>query len=274
MFRGLFIEEPKNLWNSKSELLLSKLVDKAHCNALINPLKKSFGMKAVLFTPGPACDISPYRHFRKTRISTLIKTLRFLNKNWDSVIDVYAKRKIQITTQELYNTLFYQLTSILAWKRLFNKFRPKLVVVDFDRDNINAPLVLSAQSEGIKTVTLVHGVVTTPFGFSPVIADEIWCWSEFQKSQFDSGLVDPSCITPVGSAIAERYDLDTKPDSGHGQPIIGIGINPASADWNRSFILHIFSHLPDSMEVLVKLHPSMKIESWMEDLSSGHSIVF
>lgn len=73
---------------------------------------------------------------------------------------------------------------VAGFSEFLKRSRPSVVVTEYDRNHLWSCLVLAANRLGIRTVTLVHGVMEQDaFGFSPVLADTILCWGEFDRAK-------------------------------------------------------------------------------------------
>jgi hypothetical protein len=64
------------------------------------------------------------------------------------------------------------------------KARPSVIVTDYDRHSKWSCMVLVAKKLGIPVLTLVHGVMhEDAVGYSPVLADKIFCWGAFDRDK-------------------------------------------------------------------------------------------
>ena len=137
-------------------------------------------------------------------------------------------------------------------------------MVDFDRDNKNAALIAVAKVQKIPSFTLVHGVINPPFGFYPVITDEIWVWGNYQKELLQSFGLEEKRIKVVGNPIAKKQILKQRSKN---KTTFGIALNPMGMSINKSFLDAIFTHneLTPQFQWIIKLHPSMKKEVYLQD---------
>jgi hypothetical protein len=153
--------------------------------------------------------------------------------------------------------LIAQLISIENWIKVLSNSTLKLVVVDFDRHDLNAPLVLAANESQIKTVSLVHGVINPPYGFYPLLTDEIWVWGNHQKELMIGFGLDEKRIKLVGNPIAIENDKRLNKND---RITIGIALNPVKDEINVKALNHIFN--PEAIKYpyqwIIKLHPAMK----------------
>jgi len=270
LLKGVFLTQPKAR-QIKSEVLLSKLADRAHCNALINPIKEYFQSNAVLYTPGFFNELGSYNFPRKLKLSSF----SILLKKWTEIRGVYQSKGLKVDGLNLFHALLTQLSAFKNWSDFFSQFKPKIVLVDFDRDNRNSAMVLAAKINRIPTATLVHGVLNPPYGYWPIIADEIWCWGNFQRNQLIAHGVDKNKIRIVGSPIAIR---NNESYIGRGnRPInnIGIGLNPVKEDDNKLMLKKLLLN-PISLQVkwTIKLHPSMLKKEWMLEFENENVTIF
>ena len=160
-----------------------------------------------------------------------------------------------------------------VYKRKTHRFLAgfKLVIVDFDRTFPIAPLILAAKARNIKTITLVHGSLSS-YGYTPILADEIWCWGRFQKEQLLDLNVCNSAIKIVGNPaifkINKSYDFKndnaTKYFKNQNLFTLGIVLTRKNSEYLK-FILEVRDKLNDSpINFLIKKHPFIDIK---EELS-------
>ncbi len=148
--------------------------------------------------------------------------------------------------------------------------RPSAVVVEYDRNVRGSCLVLAARALGIPTFTLVHGVINGPFGYTPVLADCILCWGEFQKRQLMEYGTPAHRVETVGF---ERLEPAIRADrglarSGLGLPDVAavavLATNPIRPS-ERLKLARVFCEALEraaGVSGLVRLHPSEKLETY------------
>lgn len=156
---------------------------------------------------------------------------------------------------------------VLACGCLLDQLRPKMVVTEFDRNAMASCLVLAARERGLRTSTLVHGVINPPHGYTPVLADQIFCWGEHQRRQLMEMGTSPRKVLKTGAPHISnfigvdsllvrkrmRIDLST--------PVVMLATSPVK-DIDRRILAETFCEaLTKTILVgVVRLHPSEKLE--------------
>ena len=213
--------------------------------------------------------------FRSLSISEKIivfgESMRTFVKSYRKIRKTSFQYGLSFHSGKLIYQLVVQYIRFNASKFFFKKKQVKLVLADYDRGVFSA-LILAANALNIKTVSLQHGVVNPPYGYNPIIADEIWVWGKIWKDILINLKVDESRIKIVGSSIIE----DSSGGSFSGEVrVIGIGPNPVGNDVN--FMLWntlISKFLEMNFEVIVKLHPSMKVDADIKKIFGNSVQIF
>jgi hypothetical protein len=268
-----FIEKNK-INNVNASLFLSKITNKPSCAKLIDPIKSDFKNDAFLFTPDVnQNEINNYLFFRHVNFKFLILILIFILRNKNKIINAYSEVPFFANKWSLLFNLFTQLIALENWILFFSKNNFKVVVVDFDRDDKNSPLILAAKHNNIFTATLQHGVMNPPYGFYPILADEIWVYGNYSKSILINYGLNPNKIKIVGNPIAEKFFIDRVERE---KKCIGIALNPSGEEYNMNYLYKIFQFkdLAQSFKWIVKLHPSMKKEKYILNYQCENVLIF
>jgi hypothetical protein len=202
------------------------VADTQHYRALTDPIKQYYSDKAVLWSPCHNNEIKPYLFFRAASPGIWFTCLLSVLSSAPRVYRIYRDAGIVVSFQVVAGILMEQMVAMEAWMQIFRHQQPALVVVDFDRNNKNIPLVLAARKFGIRCVTLVHGVMNPPYGYWPVYSDEIWCWSNMQSDILVNQGVPAYKISVVGSPAAVKYQ--TRTGSRFPAVTIGVALNMTS----------------------------------------------
>jgi len=249
----------QNLDQEKS-IFISKLTDRPHSSSLIDPIADYFHNNHSFYIPNNKKSKLGYKP-NKISLSVFVKVMYFLFSNLINIFSKLRPLNKSYSKSELLLILYKQLVSISNWNVFFSKGKFKIVVVDFDRDFLTSSIILAAKKNHIKTVTLVHGVLNPPFAYTPIIADEIWCWGAYQKEQLISYKVASKRIKIVGNPIVKK-DKSKSPR----KPIktIGFGLNPMPNEENVKFLNNVLSVIEDNkINLIIKLHPAMDKEFWV-----------
>ncbi len=255
---------------SSSKLMLSKLADKLQCNKLIDPLHLHFANSILwkYYEPG---DIGNTKGIKKLNIFELPKIVYKAILLTSNAKRHYGKFP-EVTFSDLFIVYFSAIVQLNNWITFFASSKIRLLVVDFDRDNKSPSMILAAKKCGIKTLTLVHGVMDPSYGFYPVIADGILVWGELQKKYLLNGGVPTKKIFIVGNPISEKFEQFS--DSTYSKSIteIGVGLNNKGELHNKLLLENIANYANEHRDVkfIIKLHPSMKLTDWMLKMQSDY----
>ena len=166
--------------------------------------------QTLVVGPPNHCSISAGFVFGSFSFGDLIKGWSFLVKNgfpiWIILKD-FRLSKIERTSLLL--MLFCQLAKVQSLVRFFasQKNSIKLIGGDFDRGAESAVWFAVAKTMGFRSFTLQHGVINPPYGYNPLIADEIWVWGEMAKKQLILLCVNESQIKVVGTPILNKIEI-------------------------------------------------------------------
>jgi len=161
---------------------------------------------------------------------------------------------------------------VLRFGRLLDTARPGAVLVEYDRNVRGACLVLAARRRGIPTFTLLHGVINGPFGYTPVVADTVLCWGDFQRTQLIELGTPAERIHVVGF---ERLEDGLVVDGAAVRKRLGIpgdvlvvvlATNPIGERGRQKlvrFFCEAVSRAPGVVG-MVRLHPSEELEDYRE----------
>jgi hypothetical protein len=248
---------------SNQKILFNKLNDRPHCNALIDPIYFEFRKLADIYSKSDSSNSIKVHITKHLNIIHFIQIFIFLLKYYKRILQCYKRNSFLVNNTNLFTTLYIQLIALTNWTDFFCKSSIKIIITDFDRDFVTAPMILAANKLGLNTVTLVHGVIDPPYAYIPVLAKQIWCWGQYQKDQFIKFNTDSEKIKIVGCPIAKIYKRHTR-NLKNTKPTIGIGLNPTKYHENEMMISSLITnHFSKYFNWIIKLHPSMSKSSWM-----------
>ena len=168
-----------------------------------------------------------------------------------------------------------------AYSKVLRGSRVDSVTVEFDHNARCAPLVLAARDCGVRSQTFQHGLINSPGGYDPVIADKIFVWGDFFKETLVSYGVAKAKIIVTGCqsldppTLKHQHDGDVKTiyaTTAYDEALkteLGDGIAEA---------LTSCADLP--LKVCIKPHPSDKLKyrvfadtpKSLQALSTGESL--
>jgi hypothetical protein len=131
------------------------------------------------------------------------KTIR----NWvlENSLPFYIASYLEQALQE-------QTLNLLLCEEEIKKINPSILVTEYDRGPISAPLVLACKKLSVPTITLIHGaaVMRSPsFGYFPIIADYICCWGDFFRKRSIEHHEPLSKIYMTGCHFQEELPMST-----------------------------------------------------------------
>lgn len=239
--------------NNKHVLSLIKSSNRFHSSKLIDPIYENFKSECALFQQGETNYYYSFINNIKSIIYTTTKIFALVNKSQKA----FHLQGLPVSYLKIFTELFFSLHTSFVWQHYLKSSSIKILVVDHDRQKKNAPIICAAKSLNIKTITLMHGVINPPFGYTPLIANEIWVWGELQKMQLLKLGCTAEKIRIVGNpmiekAVSKQYNGINK---------IGIAVNPIGDLKNEEIWkdkIEILNKEFSSKKIIVKLHPSMK----------------
>lgn len=275
-----------------SDFIFTKLTNRFHFNELIDPLilnylnistivcdEKSFDPQLVTDNQIFSRSIMSKQTIANSRgdairiIQTTFKVLLILS---------YYRKKLEISCNDITffsSTLLIQLRRVSYWDEYFKKsvIKPKCIITEFDRNSLSSPLILSAKKHNILTITLTHGVIFE-YGFTPVLADRIFCWGKLQKKQLMSMGLPSNRISITGNPMLKA--INHNPNEVYKTSndfTICLAISPEADNINKSLI-EPFVHAVEKLQHvkgIIKLHPSLSKGSykWINSISSKVVIV-
>jgi len=274
----------------KADFIFTKLNNRFHFNALLDPLINHYNNKSVIL-----CDENSFGknefEIQNIKKKSITFTQTNSNSNKDArkiLIAVFTvtnllfrnRKRLHLTFHEIIyfvNNLLIQLRRTSFWDHYFTaaQTNPLAVVTEFDRCAESTPLILAAKKHKIQTVTLIHGVLED-YSFTPFLADHIFCWGKSQKSQLISIGIDPKRIFITGNPMfADKKQENNLENHIHNDLCICLAISPGFD--NRSLIEPFASalNLAENVRGILKLHPSLKKDDfkWVELISSKIEIL-
>lgn len=139
----------------------------------------------------------------------------------------------------------------------------RLVLVDYDRHAFSAPWVHAANSAGIATATLVHGV-PNEWNYLPVLAEHVLVWGEVQESWLKSR------GTQAEIHVVGRPDIASGPlrENVTARLIVSHSAERLSDGETRRLRDRIAKAGERGMDVVLRLHPSVPEKRLSDDWRS------
>lgn len=171
--------------------------------------------------------------------------------------------------------LFYEQASctdglIHEFNRLLTSIKPKLVLTAASNDQSGAAITMSANSLGIKTAVIQHGI-PEPF-YTPILAKKFLAWGPSSQARLEGLGIPSNEIAVLGSprhdrissrigdgnsvSLTKALELPPRPTFvffSNGNDLVRNGVAPTEcASWLESAA----SHLKDRVNIVVRLHPN------------------
>jgi len=271
----------------KVDFIFTKLNNRFHFNALMDPLINHYNNKSVIL-----CDENSFgKNEYDIQKNTITFTQTNSNSNKDArkiLITIFTttyllfknKKRLHLKFHEIIyfvNNLLIQLRRTSFWDHYFNAIQsnPLAVVTEFDRCAESTPLIIAAKKHKIQTVTLIHGVLED-YSFTPFLSDNIFCWGADQRKQLIAMRIDPHRISITGNPMFNYEFLDNSCIDYNLKSLrICLAISPGFE--NHLIIEPFVSSLNSNENVtgIIKLHPSLLKEDfqWVKVISSKIEIM-
>jgi len=119
-----------------------------------------------------------------------------------------------------------------------------------------------------------HGVINLPYGYTPILADYLFCWGNSQKNQLvkmganqDTIIITGAqhiCPTILADKKSSREKLFVTSD----HTIVLLATNPVSKDNRKKLVKSFCESLYENskIEMAIRLHPSEKLDFYHEEI--------
>jgi hypothetical protein len=160
--------------------------------------------------------------------------------------------------------LLCQARRIAACRELLEHLRPRAVVTEYDRNPYASCLVLAARSLGIPSFTMLHGVIASRFGYTPLVADRVFAWGDASRQRLIELGVEPGRVEVTGcQAVTRELPLD-RPEARQrlglpaDRPVALLATTALREPARRDLARDLAAALPPSggITAAARLHPS------------------
>jgi hypothetical protein len=277
----IYVFFPKNSIPIESDFIFTKLIRRFHFDELMNPLIIHYLKESAIVCNENSFDqVIMNRYIKNQHVIKFSQTINNDKKDIIRILSVFVrsswilirnKKRLNLSKDELFfflAQLIIQLRSVSFWDSYFLRSvkKPKCIVTEFDRNSVSSALILCARNYNITTITLTHGVICD-YGFTPLLADYIFCWGKFQQNQLIEQGVPRKKILITGNPMVKGFEHKNRLNSGL---IVCLAISPEIL--NQSMIEMFVSAINgfDQLSGIIKLHPSQYKHNylWIHDLSS------
>ncbi len=203
---------------------------------------------------------------------------------WHRKIKTFLRRhEIPLVVfHRLADTLLSQSQKVTCYGRFLDQSRPQAVITEYDRNIHASCLILAARARGIHTMTMIHGVINPPYGYTPLLADVAFCWGERHRQQMikmgtpAERLVTVGCQRLSRSLTCEPSVTKAKVGLATEKPLALLATNPIHPEYRRR-LARIFCEGVASQSLFsgaVRLHPSEKLGFYAEEIAAFPMIRF
>lgn len=182
----------------------------------------------------------------------------------------------------LLHSLLYSSQEISALRVFLARIAPSAVVTEYDRNQHTSCLVLAAKSLGIPAMTMIHGVINGPGGYTPLLADRAFCWGRLHYDQMTAlgtapdRLVITGCQRITREISADRRESRQKVGLPADKPVVLLATNPVSRAERTGFVeafCRAFSNA-GNVSAVVRLHPSEELSFYAKQSRGFRQIRF
>lgn len=168
---------------------------------------------------------------------------------------------------------------------LLNRYHPRLILTEYDRNHLSAPMILAARKIGIPTITLQHGVIhPSGYGYVPVLAEYMFCWGKQYLNMIVSKDVNPEKIIVTGNPrlniITKYLDIEklgtVSKDKDY---VVTLGTSPINDEKRRLLVIEFCETIKrvnnyKCIKGVVRLHPSEKINFYKKFIKKYPEVQF
>jgi hypothetical protein len=271
----------------KGRLLLTWLVDHPNFTNLVTPVIETLGVEGcVVIGSGdlPAGRLPPGAHLLRwsdlprAEAGSWRRELRDCSESWyESLRTVLLERGIsRRVLPRLFGNLFCQARRIVACQALLGLLEPRAVVTEYDRNPYSSCLVLAARASGIPTFTMLHGVIAGRYGYTPLVADRVFCWGERSRQALISLGVEGERVEPIGCQAVTRELAISKKEArarlalSDERAVALLATTPTRESVRRDLARHFADAFPPGSGVapIIRLHPSDRLSVY--DCEAGN----
>ena len=138
-------------------------------------------------------------------IISLIKALRIIKEYKKERRGIFNEFDYQISKYKSKLNRLFRITLFLSplFESVFEKkidlLSPPKIILGSDGFYSSRLLLFLARQKKIKTFVIQHGILDSYNGYLPLISENIFVWSEFEKKYFCNHNIEPSHILVTGS---------------------------------------------------------------------------
>ena len=192
---------------------------------------------------------------------------------WARQVNLSRSRLVRLR-----HTLAVQAQRVWACGEFLRELKPRAVLAEYDRNFRSSCLVLAANRLGIPTATQVHGAVNPPYGYTPVLADVVYCWGDKQRESLTRMGAPPEKLMITGcprlSRVIEAARTDARRKVGIGEQslVALLATNPIGRD-DKLRLAEEFCRgvgADARFTPVLRLHPSETVDEYAPSLRAKY----
>jgi len=169
-----------------------------------------------------------------------------------------------------------------AFYKFLVSLKPGVILTEYDRNSFTAPLILAARALGIPTLTMVHGMINIPFGYTPLLADRVFVWGRQGRDRMIEYGVAPERVIVSGhpgldrSQPVGRAEALARAGIAGDKPVVLLATNPIN-ERPRGELAEVFCKAMaerTDLVAAVRLHPSEALAFYARERSRYPNIHF
>lgn len=179
-------------------------------------------------------------------------------------------------------TLLLRSYQVAGSLELLRRIKPRGVVTEADRNELASCLILAARSLGIPTLTMMHGVINPPYGFTPLLADVALCWGAHQRDTMvklgtpKERLAVTGCQRLQRGIEISRENACARMDVCSNRPVVLLASSAVSASIRRRLARMFCEALGEreDLSAVVRLHPSEQLGFYQDEIAEFPTVRF
>jgi hypothetical protein len=285
--------ETPRLPNDPGRFLLTWINEKPHCRDLVLPVVEALGSRHCHLI-GRAASMEAQLP-RDTGFMTWDRLPHVSHKLWRQEYGRCApiwRRQIETLRRRyaipvaiiprLTDALIVQSQRVMSCRELLAQLDPRVIITEYDRNDRASCLVLAARARGIPTVTMIHGTINPPYGYTPLLADVALCWGEQHRDQMialgteSKRLIVTGCQRITRALSADHVPARTKIGMPPERPLVLLATSPIRAE-HRKTLARAFCRAfagDARISAVVRVHPSETTSFYAEEIAAFPSVRF
>lgn len=283
----LFVEE------HRGKVVCTSIGEQSRFANLIGPVIRQLGAADVLVV-SPSREVPPSFPGGVGFLSSRVLSYPPARAWWPSYLsaarrwsrELRACRRLRGVSWRLgprfHSVLLLAARRLVGFELLLRELRPSAVVTEYDRNAFSAPLILAARALGIPTFTLLHGLISLPYGYTPLAAETVFVWGRHGKRTLTELGVAPrrivvgGCPLPRESGPANRETTREAAGLPPARAVVLLATNPVRSRSRRRFVEAFCAAFAGDEQVsaVVRLHPSESLSFYSRERERFPGITF